>query len=167
MSIMQLIKERRSIRKYRPDPIEPEKLAQIAEAFRLAPSARNLQRWKLYIVTDPAARERISNGSPTKNTMAVEAPCVLVVTGTTQDVMANGHRVDTTDGSIALSFAMLAAQELGLGTCWMGYYTEDGIRKALGLPEDISIVAIMPLGYPDESPNARPRNDVCDVVEYV
>ena len=167
MDVMTAIETRRSIRKYRPDPIEPEKLEKIAEAFRLAPSAVNRQSWKLFIVTDSAVRERISEASPGKNNMAIEAPCVLVATCAIQDLMLNGHRVDTTDVSIALSFAMLEAQELGLGTCWMGWYTEPEIRTALGLSEDISVVAIMPLGYPDECPDPRPRKTISEVVEYI
>ena len=62
---------------------------------------------------------------------------------------------------------MLEAPELGLGTCWMGWYTEPEIRTALGLSEDISVVAIMPLGYPDECPDPRPRKTISEVVEYI
>ena len=167
MEIMKAIEERRSIRKYRPDPVEPEKLARIAEAFRLAPSAMNDQGWKLLIVTDPAAKERIREASPSKHSMISEAPVVLVGISTSQRVMENGHRVDSVDVSIAMSFAMLEAQAQGLGTCWMGYYTEPGLRAALGLAEDITIAAIMPLGYAGESPEARPRKAASEVVEYI
>ena len=167
MHVMQAINERRSVRKYRSDPIEPEKLDKIAEAFRLAPSAVNAQNWKLYIVTDKAAKERIKNASPGKPEMITEAYAVLVGTCSSNREMLNGHRVDSVDVSIALSFAMLEAQELGLGTCWIGYYTEPEMRKALNLSEDTTIIAVMPVGYAAEKPEQRPRKDMAEVVEYI
>jgi len=167
MAIMHVIKARTSIRKYRPDPIEPEKLAQIAEAFRLAPSARNGQSWKLIIVTDPAVKEQIREASPSKHPMITEAPAVLVGVCSSQRIMTNGHRLDSVDVSIAISFAMLQAHELGLGTCWMANYTEPELRVALGLADDISVVAIMPLGYADETPEPRPRKPVKEIIEYI
>jgi nitroreductase len=164
---MQAIETRTSIRKYRPVPIEPEKMEKIAQAFRLAPSARNGQSWKLLIVTDPAKKEKIREASPSKHSMITEAAAVLVGTCSTQNVMTNGHRVDSIDVSIAMSFAMLAAHELGLGTCWMANYTEPGLRDALGLSEETSIVAIMPVGYADESPDVKPRKPMDEVIAYI
>jgi nitroreductase len=171
MTVSQAIKERRSIRKYKSTPVEPEKLKEIAEAFRLAPSATNSQSWKLIIVTDSDKKEQIArqaapnNGDPTP--FILEAPVLLIGTCDTPRVMENNHKVSTTDLSIAMSFVMLKAQELGLGTCWMGYYKEEGVRAALGLSEDIGVVAIMPLGYADEAPEARPRKNMEEVVEYI
>jgi len=167
MEVMKAIETRKSIRKYRPNPIEPEKLAKVAEAFRLAPSARNGQSWELLVVTDPAAKERIRQASPSKHGMITEAPAVLVGICSTQSVMSNGHRVDTTDVSIAMTFAMLAAHDLGLGTCWMANYTEPELRAALGLADSLSIIAIMPIGYADEDPEAKPRKDSDEIVEYI
>ena len=167
MDIAQAIETRRSIRKYRPDAIEPDKLTKIAEAFRLAPSARNGQDWKLYFVTKPEVKEKIREASPSKHSMITEAPVVLVGTCSSQRIMSNSHRVDTTDVSIAMTFAMLQAHALGLGTCWMANYLEPEVRSALELPEDISIVAIMPLGYANEDPEARPRKPLDEVVGYI
>jgi nitroreductase len=167
MELMKAIETRKSIRKYRPDPIEPKKLTKIADAFRLAPSARNGQSWQLLIVTDPAAKERIREASPSKHSMITEAPVVLVGVCSTQNVMTNGHRVDSIDVSIAMSFAMLEAHALGLGTCWMANYTEPELKAALGLPDDMSVVAIMPLGYADEDPELKPRKSVDEIVRYI
>ena len=69
--------------------------------------------------------------------------------------------------TIAMSFAMLEAHELGLGTCWMANYTEPELRAALGLPDDISVVAIMPVGYADEDPAPKPRKPVDEIVRYI
>jgi len=167
MEVMKAIETRTSIRKYRTDPIEPEKLAKIAEAFRLAPSARNGQSWKLYIVTDPAIKEKIRAASPSNHTMITEAPVVLVGTCESQRVMTNSHRLDSVDVSIAMTFAMLEAHALGLGTCWMANYTGPEVRSALGLADEISVVAIMPLGYADENPEPRPRKPIAEIVAYI
>ena len=167
MDVMQAIETRKSIRKYLTKPIEAEKLEKIAQAFRKAPSARNGQNWKLLIVTDPAAKARIREESPSRHQMLTEAPAILIGTCSVQNVMTNNHRVDTIDVSIAMSFAMLEAHELGLGTCWMANYTEPGLRKALGLPDDVSVIAIMPVGYADEDPAPKPRKDIGDIVSYI
>ena len=170
MTVTQAIESRRSIRKYKPDSIEDDKLKQIGEAFRLAPSARNGQSWKLLIVTDPVVKERVAQAHPPGASpagMILEAPAVLVGICSTQNVMSNGHRVDSIDVSIAMTFAMLKAEELGLGTVWMAYYDEPKMRNALGLGEDKSIVAIMPVGYANEAPEARPRKAFEEVVEIV
>ena len=167
MDVMKAIEERRSIRKYRSTPVEPEKLKKVAEAFRLAPSARNGQSWKLLIVQDQAVKDKMREASPGKAEMISQAPVVLAGICSTQDVMSNGHRVDSIDVSIGLSFAMLEAQELGLGTCWVCYYTEPEMKAALGLSDDMSVVSIMLLGYADEEPEARPRKPVGDVVQYI
>jgi len=84
-----------------------------------------------------------------------------------QNVMTNGHRVDTIDVSIAMSFAMLEAHALGLGTCWMANYTEPALKTALGLPDDMSVVVIMPLGYADEDPEPKPRKPMDEIVRYI
>ena len=167
MEIMKAMESRRSIRKYRPDPVEPEKLAQIAEAFRLAPSAVNAQNWKLLMVSDPAVKERIGEALPGGPSFITAAPVVLIGTCTSQKTMLNDHRVDSVDVSIAMSFVMLEACELGLGTCWIGYYKEPELRAALKLPDTTSIVAIMPLGYADESPDPKSRKPIAEVVEYI
>jgi len=81
--------------------------------------------------------------------------------------MFNSHRVDSVDVSIAMSFVMLEACELGLGTCWIGYYEEPKLRAALKLSDSTSIVALMPLGYADETPEARPRKPMEEIIEYI
>jgi len=167
MEVMKAIETRRSIRKYHPTPIEPEKLAKIAEAFRLAPSANNKQKWKLLVITDPAIKEKLQEASPAKFPMITEAPVILVGTCAYQETMENSHRVDSVDVSIAMAFAMLEAQSLGLGTCWLGYYTETKAKAALGLGDDTSVVAIMPLGYANETPKPTPRKPIEEVVEYI
>jgi nitroreductase len=166
MEVMQAILDRRSIRKYDSRPIEQEKLDKIAEAFRQSPSARNAQNWKMIIVRSPYLKERIKKATLAQNAFIDEAPVMLVYVGTNPGVMSNGHRADSIDLSIGVSYSILEAWELGLGTCWMASYREDWVREALDLPEDMSVVAITPLGYPAEQPDAKPRKPLAEVVEY-
>ena len=157
MDIMAAIQDRRSIRKYQPKEIESEKRNLIAEAFRLAPSARNLQNWQLLWIEDLETKEKIRHATLGHASMIAEAPAVLVAVGFSQEVMTCGHRVDSVDLSIAMSFVMLEAHSVGLGTCWMGSFIEEDVIKALNLPKGTSVAAISPIGYPDEAPDARPR----------
>ncbi len=167
MNIMEAIESRRSIRIFLGREIEKEKLDKVAEAFRLAPSARNLQNWKLLIIQDPHKRELVRRAALGEPAMLAEAPVILAAIGSSQGVMTNGHRVDSIDLSIAMSFCVLEAWEQGLGTCWMASYREEDLRKALDLGEDESIAVITPLGYPAEAPDARPRKRADEVVKYL
>lgn len=167
MTLQEAITSRRSIRRYDPRPIEPEKLQLVAEAFRLAPSAGNGQNWKLLVVQSAELRAQIQQVCLRNPAFVGEAPAMLVACGLNQSIMTNGHRVDTTDVSIALSLSMMQAWELGLGTCWMASYDENDLRRVLSLPDSCSIVAITPLGYPAEEPAAKPRKAFEDVVEFL
>lgn len=166
MELLDAITNRRSIRKYLDKSIEPEKLEKVAEAFRMAPSAKNLQNWKLLIVRDSDLKEQIRLSSPSKAIMLTQAPAVLVAVGYSQDIMTNGHRVDSIDLSIAMSYALLEAYEQGLGTCWMANYEEANLRKVLDLPEGTSIAAISPIGYPAEEAAKKIRKPREEIVEY-
>ena len=103
MNVMEALAGRTSVRHYKSQPVEAEKREQVANAFRLAPSARNLQNWKLLWVESPERKAKLRQASAGKSAMLEEAPAVLVAVGYSQDVMTNSHRVDTTDISIAMS----------------------------------------------------------------
>ncbi|HHX59366.1 MAG TPA: nitroreductase [Epulopiscium sp.] len=167
MEVMYAIKNRRSIRKYLGMAVESEKLENVAIAFRMAPSAKNLQNHKLLIVQDSKLKEKIREASPSKAPMLTQAPAILVAVGFSQDTMTCGHRIDSIDLSIAMSFAILEAYAEGLGTCWMANFDEDRLRTALNLPSGSSIVAISPIGYADEMPNPKPRKLLENIVEYL
>lgn len=165
MTVFDAIMTRRSVRKYSDKPVEEEKLCQVLEAARLAPSSANGQNWKFIVVRD---REKLdllleaADGQP----FVGQAPCAIVACGTKRRIMDCGQPTDTVDCSIAMSFMMLEAHELGLGTCWLGHFFADKVKKALHIPEDVSVVAFTPLGYPDEEPIRRPRKDFKEVVSY-
>ena len=164
MDLLELISKRRSIRHYSSRPVEEEKLNKVLDAARLAPSARNIQNWTFIVVRDEKVKAEVVEISG--NPFTAEAPVILVACSLDTGVMTCGHRCDTVDVSIAMSFALLQAEELGLGTCWIARYDEKKLMKALGVPDHGSIVMITPLGYPAESPDPRPRKTLEEVVRY-
>ena len=163
MTVMEAIQARRSIRSYEPRPVEAEKLRQVLEAGRLAPSARNQQNWKLIAVEDAGLRQQLAAACCDQKQVA-EAPVTLAVVATGQRVMTCGQVGEYVDCSIALSFMMLEAAEQGLGTCWLGAFRADEVAKVLDLPEGDVVVAVSPLGYPAEKPAPRPRKEAAEVV---
>jgi nitroreductase len=166
MDIQNAIRGRRSIRSYRDTPVEKEKLLQVLEAGRLAPSAKNRQEWKFIAVTDPAAKLRLVEAGYGKKFLA-EAPVVIVACATEVEyVMACGQPAGTVDVSIALSFMLLQAHELGLGTCWLGNFSEAAVKEILDIPAAVRVVAMTPLGYPADDPAARPRKSLEQVVSF-
>ena len=164
MTVMEAIESRRSIRKYTEKPVEREKLQQIAEAMRQAPSARNRQEWRFIFVEDAQKRAEIAETSGI--VWLSGAPVILAACGTSSGVMTNGHRSDTIDTSIAASFGMLEATELGLGTTWMAHYEESAVRKILGLPDSMSVVCLLSIGYSAEEGRPHDRKTTEDVVVY-
>lgn len=167
MDVMTAIKRRRSIRAYKSTEVEDEKLNLILEAARLSPSARNLQNWKFIVVRDKKLRERLVEAAAGQEFVG-EAPVTLIACATASErIMTCGQPANTIDLSIALSFMMLEAAELGLGTCWLGSFYEDKVKEVLNLPEGYRVVAMTPLGYPDENPSLRPRKSIEEIVEYI
>ena len=165
MNVMEAIKGRTSIRQYTDKPIEPEKLKQVLEAGRLAPSANNAQNWKFLVVQDHELRQKMIPACNDQSFVG-QAPAILVAIGLKPNFMSNKQPVDTVDLSIAMSFMILEAYELGLGTCWLGAYNQDSVKKLLLIPDELSVVAVSPLGYPAFPPSPRPRKDLEEIVCY-
>lgn len=165
MNVMEAIKERRSVRKYDSRPIEEEKLHAVLEAGRLAPSGNNKQLWKFIVVKD---REKISAmvEAAAGQKFVGEAPVVLVACALDDHTMKCGQPAPTVDLSIATSFMILEACEQGLGTCWLGSFYADKVKKLLNIPDCVQVVAVTPLGYPAEKPAPRTRKDIGEVVSY-
>ncbi|MDR1205741.1 MAG: nitroreductase family protein [Peptococcaceae bacterium] len=165
MNVMEAIKTRRSIRKYDARPIEGEKLDAVMEAARLAPSAGNQQQWKFVLVRDAQKVQAFTEAANGQKFVG-EAPAVIVVCATGSRVMACGQPTSTVDLSIAMTHILLAAHELGLGTCWLGNFSAEKVKALLGIPEDVAVVAVTPIGYPAETPEARPRKAAEEVISY-
>lgn len=179
MELFDVIEARRSVRTFSDRDVEPEKIERVLEAARLAPSWKNLQCWSFVVVTDRAAIENLAtSGALGGNTWARRAPVLIVACG---DPAASGDRYGipyyAVDVAIALQQLVLAATDLGLGTCWIGVFEEPKVRSALGIPQDQKIVALTPLGYPSERMGAyeraaravvqsKKRRALSDIVHY-
>jgi nitroreductase len=157
MEAMETIKNRRSVRKYKAKVIPPELLLQVLEAARLAPSGANRQPFQLIVVTDPAKKKGLV--PLCKNQHFVEEASVFIAG--VDDPQQKWNRVDL---SIALDQLTLAAIENGLGTCWVGAFDPEKLAAYLEVPKDRVITVCMSLGYPDESPEARSRKSMDELV---
>jgi len=168
MERFEAIRARRSVRSYLERAVEPDKLARVLEAARLAPSASNRQEWRFVVVRDPARRRALATEASV-NRFMLEAPLILVAGAETDGrVMRGGQPAYPIDVAIALDHLSLAAAAEGLGTCWIGSFDAAKVRRILGIPEEVRLVALMPLGYPRESgePPAKSRLPLEQLVRY-
>ncbi|SHI20814.1 Nitroreductase [Sporobacter termitidis DSM 10068] len=165
MDVMEAIQTRRSVRKYSSRPIEEEKLNLVLEAARRSPSATNAQNWRFIVVRDKEKLQKLMEAADGQPSVG-EAPCAIVACGTKKRIMDCGQPTDTVDCAIAMSYMILEAHELGLGTCWLGHFYADKVKKTLRIPEDVSVIAFTPLGYPAEEPEPRPRKELKEIVSY-
>lgn len=167
MDVFEAIKNRRSIRKYQERDIEEEKLERILEAARLAPSARNRQEWRFIIVKDKTKREELVKEASPHQLFMLQAPIIIVAYVLDRDyIMRCGVPAHYIDVAIALTHIHLQAVEEGLGTCWIGSFYQDKVKKVLNLPEEAEVIQLMTLGYPDENPDPRPRLPLNEIVRF-
>lgn len=164
MELMEVIRKRRSIRDYLNKPVEEEKLRRILEAGRLAPSAKNLQEWRYIIVRDKITRERLMQAAKGQRFVG-EAPVVIVACAVnTEYKMTCGQFAYPIDVAISLAFISLKAVEEGLGTCWVGAFYEEEVKKILSIPENVRVVELLTLGYPKEIPESTFRKRLEEIV---
>ena len=164
MDVFEAIVQRRSIRKYKNREVEEEKLQKILESARISPSAANRQEWKFLVVKNQEARDKLIEAVKGQKFVG-EAPVTIVACSTeSEKVMPCGQLAYPVDLSIAVSFMILEAVELGLGTCWLGAFNEGKVKKILDIPEEIRVPAMFTLGYADENPGPRPRKNLDEVM---
>jgi len=163
MDVMQAIQKRRSIRNFQSREVEEDKLRGVLEAGRLAPSARNMQNWKFIVVRDPETRKKLSEAAKGQAFVA-EAPVVIVACGTDTDYMMTcGQHAYSIDVAIAVDHMTLEATDLGLGTCWIGAFYEQQVKDMLDIPQKARVVALLPLGYPAQSPPPTRRKELEEI----
>ena len=163
MEFLELVRKRRSIRRYKSDPVPQKKLEYVLEAARLAPSWGNRQCWRFIVVKEEAKRRAIA----TREWVA-EAPSIIV--GCAYPDLS-GSRFNQQyymlDMGIAMEHLILAAAEQGLGTCWIGgQFDEEAVKQTLGIPEEVRVVALTPIGYPAETSGPKERKPLKEIVSY-
>lgn len=164
-TFFEIVSTRRSIRRYEDKEVEEEKIAKILESLRLAPSSSNSQPWHVVVVQDKGVIRSLSRAAPAGSRFVISwmAPAplvfVLAVERKLTHIVAGtfGHPNLWLDAGIAGEHLVLAAQALGLGTCWVGWFSEKRVRKLTGLSKAHEVVALIPCGYPAEEPKPRPR----------
>ena len=177
-TLLSLIHQRRSVRKYADRPVEREKILQCVEAARLAPSAQNAQPWRFVVLDDPAIKDpfctRVFSGIYRPIRFVQRAPALVVLLARV-DLVAHrlGGRVQGTpyyliDIGIAGEHFVLQATESGIGTCWIGWFNAQAAQKALDLPRSYKAIALIAMGYPleDSAVRSRPRKPLEDLVFY-
>jgi nitroreductase len=167
MDFSELVKNRYSVRAYKPDPVEDEKLAAVLEAARLAPTAANRQPFLLFVIDTKGREEELSRIYHRE--WFVQAPLIICACGLPGEVWKGEHGRDYlgVDVAIAMDHLILAAAELGLGTCWIGAFDAEAAREILNLPEDADPIVFTPLGYPADTPKPKERKPLDEIVRYL
>lgn len=150
MHVMDAVRARRSVRKYESKQLPDGVLSDLLEAARLAPSSNNKQRWSMVVVTDETVKRKLV---PASGNQKFVGECSAYIVA----VCDPGASYSAVDIAIALDHLSLRAVELGLGTCWIGFFEPDKIRQVLGIPADRDIPICMTVGYPSAVPAARNR----------
>jgi len=178
MNVIDIIRKRQSVRKYQDRPVEEDKLQLILEAARLAPSSSNSQPWHFIAVKKKELVKGLMNAVPLGvtaiNKFMEQAPVVIVgcVTPNFFQKVSSllGRENYWIDVSIAMEHMVLVAEELDLGTCWIGWFDEGKAKKLLNVPKAAKVVALLTLGYPAEggthATTRKPLQDIFSVDKY-
>lgn len=198
MEFSEVIKSRRSIRKFKPDTIPDSYIYELLDAARHAPSGLNLQPWRYLVVKDKSIRDSIAQ--TTASVFVANAPVIIICCIDTKAFETTGTRVkelydagafseDTVkrftskefleignsnefwirsnlmlNGAISIEHIALKASDLGLGSCWVGSFDNEKLKKIIDLEAKYDVIAIMPIGYPAHTPSARPRLSVDEIL---
>lgn len=164
MEFADLIRGRHSVRAFRPEPLPAGALDTILEAVRQAPSAGNLQAFRFAVIEDPDVKAALAAGSRRQRFLA-DAPVVLAFFSAPRESAAQyglrgAQLYALQDATIAVTYAHLAATDLGLGSVWVGAFDTERVRRILGCPSELEPVALLPVGIPAEQPTPSPRKSL-------
>lgn len=171
MDFIELAEKRYSVRKYADRQIEKEKLDLVLKAGNLAPTAVNSQPQRIYVIQSPEIIAKLAEVTP----MTFGAKTILAFALDTDAEWENpleaGIAMGTQDVSIVATHIMMEAADIGLGTCWVGYFPNSVTESILGLPENEKLVLLMPIGYPAADSEPKPmhfkKKDITETVKYL
>ncbi len=199
MDVSEVIKRRRSIRRFKSDPIPDEKIKLLLESARLAPSGTNTQPWRFIVVKDDDTKNKLRKASHNQRHIK-SAPVIIVCCADLKAFRDSPERVDeliesgalpertrevfipylkkgmstvskgdlmvaaAANVAIAVEHIVLQAVEIGLGTCWVIWYEDDDVKEILDIPDHVEVMALLPVGIPDEYPAPRPRLNLDEIV---
>lgn len=162
VSLVDIVLSRRSIRHYEKREIPKDVLDKILEAGRQAPSAANRQPFRLIVLTDSEIKKELSKGL--WNRFIKDSQITIVGCANISDTLTGKWAV--VDTSIALQSMVIAAWAMGVGSCWVGDFKEETVKKLLGIPDKWKIVALVTLGYPDEQPHPRRKKPFEELASF-
>jgi nitroreductase len=158
LSLLDVIFNRASVRRYLDKPVPDEVLRNVLEAGRRAPSAMNAQPWHFIVVKDPKIKLALSH----RRWTGFVKDCGFVIVGCGE----KRRRWSKVDVTIALQNMVLAAEAQGLGSCWIGDFNQSEIKEMLGIPDSFNVVALVAFGYPAEKPAPRRKKSLEKIVSY-
>lgn len=166
MEISRLIRQRYSVRAYKPDPVEDDKLQKVLEAARLAPTAANRQPFQLIVIHTQGRQKELQRVY--NRDWFVQAPLVICAVGLHDKawVRYDQTRYTAVDVAIAMDHLILTATDLGLGTCWIAAFNPEAAREVLELPQNVEPIIFTPLGYPADEPKEKERKPLSDLIRY-
>lgn len=170
MNVKETIELRKSIRKYKDQEIPEEIINELLDAARKAPSAKNSQSPRYFVVKDKGTKDKLKAGGAFKQSYVYDAPLIIVCCADpsqypeSTDVDETPVNYAYIDSAIAASFLVLRATELGLGTVFVAWIYRDKLKKILNIPENYVIPFVLPIGYPDENPDPKPRKDLKEII---
>jgi nitroreductase len=166
MALLPEIKERRSIKRFKPAPVEKSKLDQILEAGRLAPSAKNRQEWRFVVIQKDSLRQRIREAAFGDDKVGQAPVIIALCTTNIEYIMPNGQLSYPIDLAFAAAFMCLQAQAEGLGTCCHTTFDEQMVRDLITVPYSMRVVLLLLVGYPEEIPEGASRKPLRRIVAY-
>jgi len=167
MEFSELITYRGSIRGYKPDPVEDEKLLAVLEAARMAPTAHNYQPFRLIVIHTEGREEEISRIYGRR--WFFQAPLVIGIVSVPEEGWVrqqDGKNYYEVDAAIVMDHLILEAHNQGLGTRWVAAFDPEAAREILGLPDEVVPVIFTPLGYPNREPRPKIRKSLDEIVRY-
>ena len=177
MNFLNLVKKRQSTRRYLDRPVERDKIEKCIEAARLAPSATNTQPWKFIVVDNPELREKVArktfNQIVSFNRFSLQVPVLIVITSNRMNFSnkitqtLKNRELTPIDIGIAAEHICLQAAEEGLGTCFMGWFDEKGVKKLLNIPASKRVELIIAMGYPaSDIIRTKTRKKLHEIMTY-
>ncbi len=168
MNFQRIAENRHSIRDYLAKEIEEEKLSQILESARSAPSAGNLQAYKIFVTKEAALKRKVAQAAFDQDFVGEAAVVLIFCQDAYQSAKKYSERGEKLyslqDTTIACAYAQLAASDLGLGACWVGAFDEEKVKRTVHIPQTLRPVALLPIGYPAENPKIKDRRPLSELV---
>lgn len=170
MEVLDAIKGRRSIRSFKEQNVPYEMVEKLVEAATWAPSAGNIQPWEFVIVNNPETKKKLAEAALNQSLLEQAPVLIVVCANEIRSTQRYGTRGATLyciqDTAAAIQNMHLVSFSMGLGTCWVGAFDENQVRKILNVPTGMRPVAIIPVGYPNEKPMPRKRRSVSEIVRF-